>query len=69
MAVRAVAEDFWTARDGAVDKDAVSPYSNPTLGQWEEVQPGVAFILAFGNVCAFGACRVCPFWAPVPCPC
>ena len=58
MAVSKVSEDFWAAVGESVDKDAVSPLSNPTLGVWEEIRPGTAFLLAFGNVSVFGECCV-----------
>jgi hypothetical protein len=54
MSVKEVAEAFWSAAGGAVDRDAVSPLSNPTLGAYEEIAPGILFFLGFGNVAAFG---------------
>lgn len=52
MSVLKIAEEYWLGVEECVERDSVSPASSAGLGEWQEVCPGVFFMLAFGNVAA-----------------
>lgn len=55
MAITKLAAAYWDGTSKLLEKDSVSPLSNPEFGASEEMLPGVLFVLSFANVVAVGA--------------